>query len=123
MYFPLYFTEGGGYDPWGRDKNFAIFIGWLQCYNKPEMKNMGDHNKRTVFYCGDPGPMVPKGKPSRQLIEIQDKYIIQKLTLNFIVEGNRDSFSNGRSNELCKHISVVFIAVRVVESDNLTGCS
>lgn len=52
--------KGGGYDPWGRDKNFAIFIGWLQCYNKPEMKNMGDHNKRTVFYCGDPGPMVPK---------------------------------------------------------------
>lgn len=91
MYFPLYFTEGGGYDPWGRDKNFAIFIGWLQCYNKPEMKNMGDHNKRTVFYCGDPGPMVPKGKPSRQLIEIQDKYIIQKLTLNFIVEGNRET--------------------------------
>lgn len=52
--------KGGGYDPWGRDKNFAIFIGWLQCYNKPEMKNMGDNNKRTVFYCGDPGPMVPK---------------------------------------------------------------
>lgn len=91
MYFPLYFTEGGGYDPWGRDKNFAIFIGWLQCYNKAEMKNMGDHNKRTVFYCGDPGPMVPKGKPSRQLIEIQDRYIIQKLTLNFIVEGNRET--------------------------------
>lgn len=65
MYFPLYFTEGGGYDPWGRDKNFAIFIGWLQCYNKPEMKNMGDHNKRTVFYCGDPGPMVPKGNSLR----------------------------------------------------------
>lgn len=52
--------KGGGYDPWGRDKNFAIFLGWLKCYNKPEMKNMGDHNKRTVFYQGDPGPMVPK---------------------------------------------------------------
>lgn len=71
-YLSLCFTEGGGYDPWGRDKNFAIFLGWLKCYNKPEMKNMGDHTGRTVFYQGDPGPMVPKGRPSKQLLEVQD---------------------------------------------------
>lgn len=62
MYFFLYFIEGGGYDLWGRDKNFVIFIGWFQCYNKLEMKNMGDYNKRIVFYCGDLGLMVLKGK-------------------------------------------------------------
>lgn len=52
---------GTGYDPEGRDPDYSKFSEWLQCYYKPDMKNMADHNKRTIWYHGNPGPMLPKG--------------------------------------------------------------
>ncbi|KAK3097271.1 hypothetical protein FSP39_008221 [Pinctada imbricata] len=51
---------GTGYDPEGRDPDYSKFSEWLQCYYNPNMKNMADHNKRTIWYHGNPGPMVPK---------------------------------------------------------------
>ena len=52
-------TGGTGYDPENRDPDYSKFTEWLQCYYKDGMKNMADHNKRTMWYAGDPGPMVP----------------------------------------------------------------
>lgn len=34
---------------------------WLQCYYQPGMSKVADHNKRTMWFHGDPGPLVPKG--------------------------------------------------------------
>ncbi|XP_050401786.1 endonuclease 8-like 1 [Patella vulgata] len=42
------------------DEDHSKFTAWLQCYYNPGMKNMVDHNKRTIWYAGDAGPMVPK---------------------------------------------------------------
>ncbi|KAK6179630.1 hypothetical protein SNE40_011944 [Patella caerulea] len=42
------------------DGDHSKFTAWLQCYYNPGMKNMVDHNKRTIWYTGDAGPMVPK---------------------------------------------------------------
>ncbi|ESO87521.1 hypothetical protein LOTGIDRAFT_127711 [Lottia gigantea] len=43
------------------DADYSKFTEWLQCFYKDGMLNMVDHNKRTIWYSGDPGPMVPKG--------------------------------------------------------------
>nr|KAG5696313.1 hypothetical protein BaRGS_027923 [Batillaria attramentaria] len=40
--------------------DISKFSRWLQCYYKPGMKNIADHNKRTMWYQGDPGPLVPR---------------------------------------------------------------
>ncbi|RXN37097.1 endonuclease 8-like 1 [Labeo rohita] len=32
------------------------------------MNSLGDHNGRTVWFKGDPGPMVPKGAKSRKIM-------------------------------------------------------
>lgn len=36
------------------------FFQWLQCFYQPDMKTIPDHNKRTMWYHGDPGPLIPK---------------------------------------------------------------
>ncbi|XP_061174161.1 endonuclease 8-like 1 [Saccostrea echinata] len=51
---------GTGYDPEGRDPDYSKFSEWLQCYYKEGMDNMADHNKRTIWFHGNPGPLVPK---------------------------------------------------------------
>jgi hypothetical protein len=43
-------TGGTGYDPENRDPDYSKFTEWLQCYYKDGMKNMADHNKRTMWY-------------------------------------------------------------------------
>lgn len=50
---------GKGYDPEKAD--YADFEGWLQCYYVDGMKSIRDHNGRTMWFKGDPGPMAPKG--------------------------------------------------------------
>ncbi|CAL1531481.1 unnamed protein product, partial [Lymnaea stagnalis] len=35
------------------------FNTWLQCYYQPGMKNLVDHNKRTIWFSGPAGPLVP----------------------------------------------------------------
>ncbi|TSM52282.1 Endonuclease 8-like 1 [Bagarius yarrelli] len=50
---------GKGYDPVNRD--YTTFISWLQCYSVDGMNSVRDHNKRTIWFKGVPGPMAPKG--------------------------------------------------------------
>ncbi|XP_051776597.1 endonuclease 8-like 1 [Erpetoichthys calabaricus] len=56
---------GKGYDP-EQSNDYSSFKGWLQCYCVPGMKSMRDHNGRTIWFQGDPGPMTPKGLKSRR---------------------------------------------------------
>ncbi|XP_076863633.1 endonuclease 8-like 1 isoform X2 [Brachyhypopomus gauderio] len=54
--------EGKGYDPEKRvSKEFEA---WLQCYYVDGMNSVSDHNGRTMWFKGNPGPMVPKGLKS-----------------------------------------------------------
>ncbi|ELU15622.1 hypothetical protein CAPTEDRAFT_110153 [Capitella teleta] len=39
----------------------SSFNDWLQCYYNPQMKSLADHNNRTIWFQGHPGPMAPKG--------------------------------------------------------------
>lgn len=52
-------SNGQSYDP----NNLAqseIFESWLQCYGKSSMKFLVDHNGRTIWFSGSPGPLAPK---------------------------------------------------------------
>ncbi|XP_005108711.1 endonuclease 8-like 1 [Aplysia californica] len=48
------------------DESDSSYRNWLQCYYQPGMKNLADHNKRTIWFSGPPGPMVPKEQKSRK---------------------------------------------------------
>lgn len=49
---------GKGYDP--QKEDYSEFYAWLQCYYVDGMKSLRDHNGRTMWFKGDPGPMAPK---------------------------------------------------------------
>ncbi|KAM9815788.1 endonuclease 8-like 1 [Syngnathus typhle] len=49
---------GKGYDPEKAD--YSAFKAWLQCYYVDGMKFLRDHNGRTIWFQGNPGPMAPK---------------------------------------------------------------
>ncbi|XP_034390114.1 endonuclease 8-like 1 isoform X3 [Cyclopterus lumpus] len=49
---------GKGYDPQKAD--YSDFRAWLQCYFVDGMQSIRDHNGRTMWFKGDPGPMRPK---------------------------------------------------------------
>ncbi|XP_031717113.1 endonuclease 8-like 1 isoform X2 [Anarrhichthys ocellatus] len=52
-------NQGGkGYDPQKAD--YSDFQAWLQCYYVDGMTSIRDHNGRTMWFKGDPGPMAPK---------------------------------------------------------------
>ncbi|XP_034032335.1 endonuclease 8-like 1 [Thalassophryne amazonica] len=53
---------GKGYDPEKVDQ--SKFQAWLQCYYVDGMKSVRDHNGRTVWFRGDPGPMAPTDSKS-----------------------------------------------------------
>ncbi|XP_041705620.2 endonuclease 8-like 1 isoform X1 [Coregonus clupeaformis] len=53
---------GKGYDP--ENKDYSAFKSWLQCYYVDGMRSIRDHNGRTVWFKGDPGPMAPKDSKS-----------------------------------------------------------
>ncbi|XP_036391548.1 endonuclease 8-like 1 [Megalops cyprinoides] len=53
---------GKGYDPEKAD--YSVLVAWMKCYNVEGMKSVRDHNGRTMWFKGDPGPMVPKGSKS-----------------------------------------------------------
>uniref|UniRef100_A0A4W5KWK9 Endonuclease VIII-like 1 DNA binding domain-containing protein n=1 Tax=Hucho hucho TaxID=62062 RepID=A0A4W5KWK9_9TELE len=40
--------------------DYSEFKSWLQCYCVDGMKSVRDHNGRTMWFKGDPGPMTPK---------------------------------------------------------------
>ncbi|XP_051739392.1 endonuclease 8-like 1 isoform X8 [Ctenopharyngodon idella] len=46
---------------------YSVIQAWMQCYCKDGMKSIIDHNKRTIWFKGDPGPMVPKDAKSRKM--------------------------------------------------------
>ncbi|XP_008941962.1 PREDICTED: endonuclease 8-like 1, partial [Merops nubicus] len=58
-------TEKNLLDPDNLD-NYAAFKNWLQCYLVPGMSSLRDHNGRTVWFQGEPGPMAPKGQTPRK---------------------------------------------------------
>merc|ERR1712086_920146 len=51
-----------GKDP---EKDYSAFNTWLQCYYKDGMQNLVDHNGRTMWFSGPPGPMIPTNSKSR----------------------------------------------------------
>ncbi|KAJ8344490.1 hypothetical protein SKAU_G00318190 [Synaphobranchus kaupii] len=53
---------GKGYDPEKAD--YSDFEAWLQCYYVDGMKSIRDHNGRTIWFKGDPGPLAPKDSKS-----------------------------------------------------------
>ncbi|XP_070763348.1 endonuclease 8-like 1 [Enoplosus armatus] len=53
---------GKGYDPEKAD--YSDFEAWLQCYYVDGMKSIRDHNGRTMWFKGEPGPMAPKDSKS-----------------------------------------------------------
>ncbi|KAL6474258.1 hypothetical protein MHYP_G00178190 [Metynnis hypsauchen] len=67
---------GKGYDP--GDANFTEFESWLQCYYVDGMNSISDHNGRSIWFKGDPGPMAPKGskslKTKRRIKKSEDDY-------------------------------------------------
>jgi len=52
------------------DRKEDAFVSWLQCYFQPGMNTLFDHNRRTIWFQGDPGPMVPKGGKSRGKLNV-----------------------------------------------------
>ncbi|XP_058501582.1 endonuclease 8-like 1 [Solea solea] len=55
---------GKGYDPEKAD--YSDFKAWLKCYYVDGMKSIRDHNGRTMWFTGDPGPMAPKDSKSKK---------------------------------------------------------
>jgi len=55
----LSLDKGKNYDP-DSEGSEGSFTAWLQCYYVEGMNNLQDGNKRTIWFAGDPGPMVPK---------------------------------------------------------------
>ncbi|XP_060568020.1 endonuclease 8-like 1 [Ruditapes philippinarum] len=51
--------ESSWYDGKDRSDESNTFNTWLQCYYQDGMKNIADHNKRTIWYSGPLGPMAP----------------------------------------------------------------
>lgn len=43
----------------------ANFMNWLQCYYQDGMNNLVDHNGRTIWFKGPPGPMKPANSKTR----------------------------------------------------------
>ncbi|EFX74223.1 hypothetical protein DAPPUDRAFT_57329 [Daphnia pulex] len=52
----------GGYDVENGLKDHGAFENWLQCYQNPSMNNLQDRHKRRIWFEGEPGILVPKGK-------------------------------------------------------------
>ncbi|XP_045216475.2 endonuclease 8-like 1 [Mercenaria mercenaria] len=52
--------ESSWYDGKDRSDESNSFNAWLQCYYQDGMKNIADHNKRTIWYSGPLGPLAPK---------------------------------------------------------------
>ncbi|KAM9586044.1 endonuclease 8-like 1 [Trichechus inunguis] len=57
---------GKGYGPEGGEEDFTTFRAWLRCYGVSGMSSLRDRHGRTIWFQGDPGPLVPKGSKSRK---------------------------------------------------------
>ncbi|XP_064846303.1 endonuclease 8-like 1 isoform X2 [Oncorhynchus masou masou] len=63
---------GKGYDPENMD--YTDFKSWLQCYCVEGMKSVRDHNGRTMWFKGDPGPMAPKDAKTKMIVKKEDDH-------------------------------------------------
>eukprot|EP00092_Neocalanus_flemingeri_P019440 GFUD01021058.1.p1 GENE.GFUD01021058.1~~GFUD01021058.1.p1 ORF type:complete len:484 (-),score=149.92 GFUD01021058.1:72-1523(-) len=54
----LSLDKGKNYDP-DSEESGGSFTDWLRCYYVVGMKNLQDGKKRTIWFAGEPGPMVP----------------------------------------------------------------
>ncbi|XP_064858906.1 endonuclease 8-like 1 isoform X1 [Oncorhynchus nerka] len=63
---------GKGYDPENMD--YTDFKSWLQCYYVEGMKSVRDHNGRTMWFKGDPGPMAPKDAKTKMKVKKEDDH-------------------------------------------------
>ncbi|KAG0723611.1 Endonuclease 8-like 1 [Chionoecetes opilio] len=66
---------GKGYnvDPDAKEEDYAAFREWLQCYYQDGMQNMVDHNRRTMWFTGEPGRLKPKDASSRNKVQRKKK--------------------------------------------------
>merc|ERR1719270_69818 len=55
----LTLDKGKNYDP-DAEQSDQTFSSWLQCYYVEGMNNLQDGNGRTMWFEGEPGPLVPK---------------------------------------------------------------
>jgi len=55
------------------DESNGSFNQWLQCYSQPGMKNLVDHNKRTIWFTGKPGSMAPRDQKTRVPLSKKNK--------------------------------------------------
>ena len=55
----LSLNKGKNYNP-DSEQSDKSFSEWLQCYYVDGMKNLQDGHGRTIWFSGDPGPMVPR---------------------------------------------------------------
>lgn len=63
---------GGGYTE-DDEAQYQRFTDWLQCYQKA-VHNLVDHNKRTIWFDTEPGPLAPKGGgPRKRSLKISPK--------------------------------------------------
>jgi len=63
--FEVMVLEGGGYDKSEKDSDYSLFENWLQCYYNKDMNNLVDHDGRTMWFQGEPGPLVPIGEKAK----------------------------------------------------------
>ncbi|VDI02804.1 endonuclease VIII-like 1 [Mytilus galloprovincialis] len=115
---------GTGYDPENRDPDYSKFTEWLQCYYKPGMKNMADHNKRTMWYDGNPGPLKPsvekvrKIKRKKKASEEVEKTVLKKPKVEKIEDDSKAEIT-GKSKRTRKTASGPITRKNVTEEENL----
>lgn len=61
------------YEPSGNYSDYSAFNEWRQCYYIPEMRNIVDHDGRTIWFKGEAGPLVPKDAKSRGMHALSRK--------------------------------------------------
>ncbi|NWI90199.1 NEIL1 Endonuclease, partial [Pitta sordida] len=82
--------------------NYANFKNWLQCYLVPGMSSLRDHNGRTIWFQGKPGPMAPKGQMLRKnhaQLKAEPEALTSKVTSHTSKRGRRAAANPPKSNE------------------------
>ncbi|KAM4676098.1 endonuclease 8-like 1 [Discoglossus pictus] len=72
---PLEVLNIGGKDFYpGQFDDYSPYQKWMRCYFNTEMKTLKDHNGRTIWFQGDPGPLAPKGDKAKK----KNQYVAKK---------------------------------------------
>uniref|UniRef100_A0A0B7A0Z0 Formamidopyrimidine-DNA glycosylase catalytic domain-containing protein n=1 Tax=Arion vulgaris TaxID=1028688 RepID=A0A0B7A0Z0_9EUPU len=98
------------------------FEAWLQCYNKPGMSSLADHNKRTIWFSGPAGPLVPKDQNSRKIKKTQKTGDSSQEKAQAVTNSSQDSRVTEQTN--CDNTStenvLIDSAKRMVPTGNKT---